>query len=131
MSSKSYSHFFSKNIRIYAIFNDQSFNGTLTNDIISFEQLGPDSLRLSMPITKTSLYNFDPLKPHFYIVKLGFTGVYNIFLISAQKHRLSLLGEAVLTSTTIYVLSRNMKNIRVFYLKSFLVFGGKFFYIFE
>ena len=27
-------------------------------------------------ITKTRLYNFDPLKPHFYIVKLGFTGVY-------------------------------------------------------
>ena len=39
-------------------------------------------------ITKTYLYNFDPLKPHFYIVKLGFTGVYIIFLISAQKHRL-------------------------------------------
>ena len=34
-------------------------------------------------ITKTCLYNFDPLKPHFYIVKLGFTGVYIIFLISA------------------------------------------------
>ena len=32
-------------------------------------------------ITKTRLYNFDPLKPHFYIVKLGFTGVYIIFLI--------------------------------------------------
>ena len=39
-------------------------------------------------ITKTRLYNFDPLKPHFYIVKLGFTGVYIIFVISAQKHRL-------------------------------------------
>ena len=39
-------------------------------------------------ITKTYLYNFDPLKPHFYIEKLGFTGVYIIFLISAQKHRL-------------------------------------------
>ena len=39
-------------------------------------------------ITKTRLYNFNTLKPHFYIVKLGFTGVYNIFLISAQKHRL-------------------------------------------
>ena len=26
-----------------------------------------------------------PLKPHFYIVKLGFTGVYIIFLISAKK----------------------------------------------
>ena len=36
-------------------------------------------------ITKTCLYNFDPLKPHFYIVKLGFIGVYIIFLISAQK----------------------------------------------
>ena len=26
-------------------------------------------------ITKICLYNFDPLKPHFYIVKLGFTEV--------------------------------------------------------
>ena len=43
---------------------------------------------ISLTITKTCLYNFDPLKPHFYIVKLGFTGVYIIFLISAQKHRL-------------------------------------------
>ena len=42
-------------------------------------------------ITKTYLYYFDPLKPHFYIVKLGFTGVYIIFLISAQKHRLWVL----------------------------------------
>ena len=31
------------------------------------------------------LYNFDPLKPHFYIVKAGFTGVYIIFLISARR----------------------------------------------
>ena len=38
---KSYSHIFSKNISVYAIFNDQSFNDTLTNDIVSFEQLGP------------------------------------------------------------------------------------------
>ena len=28
---------------------------------------------------------FDPLKPHFYIVKLGFTGVCIIFLISVQN----------------------------------------------
>ena len=39
-------------------------------------------------ITKICLYNTDPLKPHFYIIKLGFTGVYNILLISALKHRL-------------------------------------------
>ena len=34
--------FFSKNICVHAIFNDQSFNYTLTNDIVSFEQLGPE-----------------------------------------------------------------------------------------
>ena len=33
--------YFSKYISIHAIFNDQSFNDTLTNDIVSFEQLGP------------------------------------------------------------------------------------------
>ena len=36
-------------------------------------------------IKKTRLYDFDPLKPHFYIIKLRFTGVYIIFLISAQN----------------------------------------------
>ena len=36
-------------------------------------------------IMKTCLYNFDPLEPHFYIEKLGFTGVYIIFLIFAQN----------------------------------------------
>ena len=77
-------------------------------------------------ITKTSLYNFDPLKPHFYLVKLGFTGVYIILLISAQKHRLWVL----VRTASLYVLSRNMKNIRIFYLKIF-IFGGKVFNIFE
>ena len=33
--------FFSKNIGIYGIFNDQSFNDSLTNDINSFEQMHP------------------------------------------------------------------------------------------
>ena len=39
--------FFSKNSSIYAIFNDQRFNYTLTYDIISFEQLGPDWYNLN------------------------------------------------------------------------------------
>ena len=63
-------------------------------------------------ITKTRLYNLDPLKFHFYIVKLWFTGVYISFLISAQKH--------------IYVLSRSMTNIGDFYLKMFSFFEAKF-----
>ena len=46
-------------------------------------------------ITKTYLCNFDPLKPHFYIVKLRFTGVYINFDISA-KNRLWVLVVMVL-----------------------------------
>ena len=50
--------FFSKNISIFAIFYDQSFNNLLTNDIISFEQLGLDLFVLevySFLITSLSL----------------------------------------------------------------------------
>ena len=43
------------------------------------------AFRRNLHITKTYLYNFDPLEPHFYIVKLRFTGVYIILLISAQN----------------------------------------------
>ena len=50
---------------------------------------------ICLNITKTCLYNFDPLIPHL-IVKLGFTGVYIIFLISAQKHRLWVLVRTAL-----------------------------------
>ena len=39
----------------------------------------------SISITETCLHDVDLLKLHFYIVKLGFTGVYTIFLISAQN----------------------------------------------
>ena len=36
--------FFSKNISVQALLNNQIFNNTLTNDIVSFEQLGPEEL---------------------------------------------------------------------------------------
>ena len=49
------------------------------------QKIWPRWARPQTFITKTYLYNFDPLKPHFYIVKLGFTGVYIIFHISAQN----------------------------------------------
>ena len=45
--------------------------------------VNPDQAPLSVSFHHENicyLYNFDPLKPHFYIVKLGFTGVYIIFL---------------------------------------------------
>ena len=44
---------------------------------------------MSISLPKTRLYILTPLNPTFnHIVKLGFTGVYTIFLISVQKHRL-------------------------------------------
>ena len=64
-------------------------------------------------ITKTYLYNFDTLKPHFYIVKLGFPRVYINFLISAQKHRLwglVRIGEAVVTRTHNLCLGQKCKK---------------------
>ena len=80
---------------------------------------------------KTCLYNFDPLKPHFYIVKLGFTGVYIIFLISVQNIDCGYsLGPPRRGGSNEYpqsmFSSRNMKNIRIFYLE-FFFFGGKIF----
>ena len=51
------------------------------NEVLKILRIQP-----SQPyITKTCLYNSDPLKPHFYIVKQGFTGVNIIFLISVKK----------------------------------------------
>ena len=75
-------------------------------------------------ITKIYQYNFDHLKPHFYIYsKKGFTGVYIVFLISAQKHRLF-----VLVRTASIVLSRGKKNIS-FISEKFQLLVVKFQYI--
>ena len=58
----------------------------------TFEHVRSAKIQISLricaewSITKTRIYNFDPLKPHFYVVKLGFTRVYIIFLIFARKH---------------------------------------------
>ena len=69
---------------------------------------------------KTCLYNFDPHKPHFYTVKLGFTGVYIIFFISAQKQRLWVLVrtacEAVLTSTHNLYFEQKYEKYQSFFL---------------
>ena len=71
---------------------------------------------------KMSIFEeYGVFKHHYYMVhvKLGFTGVYIIFLISAQKHRLWVLIRTASPRRfqcvpTIYVLSRNMENISIF-----------------
>ena len=57
------------------------------NDYVYFRRLR--NRTLLHYITKARLYILlTPLNPTFNIVKFGFTGVYIIFLISVQKHRL-------------------------------------------
>ena len=44
MHCKSYSHFFSKKFQHICISLDLNFNEPLTNDVVSFEQLGPGEM---------------------------------------------------------------------------------------
>ena len=71
---------------------------------------------------KTCLYNFDPLKPHFYIVKLGFTRVYIILLNSAQKHRLWVFVRTVLTNTNDLCFEQKFEKYKNFLFDNFHFF---------
>ena len=82
-------------------------------------------------ITKTCLYNFDPIKPHFYKVKLGFTGVYIIFLISAQNRKLWVLvrtafAKEVLTSNHNLCFEQKYENNQSFLSEYFQFLEVKF-----
>ena len=60
----------------------QIVNEHVIIELIASQQNGA---MLSHSITKTCLFNFDPLKPHFYIVKLGLQG-YKLFSLSLLKN---------------------------------------------
>ena len=84
---------------------------------------------------KTYLYNFDPIKPLFYIVKLGFTGVYIIFLISAQNidcgYSLEPPHRGGSNEYPQSMFWAEIRKISEFFTWKFSVFGGEIFYIFE
>ena len=66
----------------------------------------------TLPIILASPCNLCPLTHHFYIVKMGFTGVYVFFFFFfALKHR------SWVRVPTIYVLSKNMKIVKKINLK--------------
>ena len=88
-------------------------------------------------ITKTYLYNFDPLKPHIYIVKPGFIVVYIIFLISAQNIDCGYLlepprrgGSNEYPQSMFWAEIWKKKNIRIF-IGKLSVFDGDILNIFE
>ena len=87
-------------------------------------------------ITKTCLHNFDPLKPHFHIVKLGLAGVYIIFLISAQNIECGYsLEPPQRGGSNEYPQSmfwaEMWKKLSEVFIWKFSAFGGEIFYIFE
>ena len=87
-----------------------------------------DDARVRAVITKTCLYNFDPLKPHFYTVKLGH--VYTLFFLFLLKNidcRYSL--EPPLP--TIYVFEQKYEKYQSFFICKFSVFRREIFYIFK
>ena len=71
-------------------------------------------------ITRTCLYSFDPLKSHFYIEKLGFTGVYIIVLILLKNIDCGYsLAEAVLMSAHNLCFEKKYEKYQNFYPKIF------------
>ena len=84
---------------------------------------------------KTCLYNSDPLKPHFYVVKLGFTGVYIIFLIFAQNidcwYSLEPPRWGGSNEYPQSMFWAEIWKISDFFIWKFSSFGGKIFSIFE
>ena len=77
----------------------------------------------------TCPYNVDPLTPHFYIVKLGFTGVYifsyfcsKTYIVGARYNR---LNEVVLTCTHYLCFGRKKEIFTIFHLKIMIFTGVK------
>ena len=92
---------------------------TKQNDNNSFT-LGKLHIR-HVHITKTCPCNEYPLIPHNYIAKLGYAGVYLFFLFLLQNIDCGYSLEPPRVPT-IYVLSKNKKNIEIFLLKIFIFY---------
>ena len=112
-----------------------AFVARLQNQWLLWNSDEQRQLILPFDFHENKLYNIDPLKPHFYIVKLGFTGVCIIFLISAQKHRLWYSLEPPRRGGSNeypqYMFWAKIWKISELFIWKFSVFGGEIFYIFE
>ena len=95
----------------------------------------PTRLHMRPAFTKTCLYNFGPLNPHFYAVKLGFTGVYINFLVSAQNidcgHSLEPPRRGGSNKYPQSMFWAEIWKLLEFFIWKFSCFGGKIFNIFE
>ena len=71
MHCKSYSHFLSKKFQHVCVSLEVNFNESLTNDIVSFEQLGPDLFPVLVTIfTVISTHVLISMLQNFYVIVL-------------------------------------------------------------
>ena len=68
-------------------------------------------------ITKTCLYKFDPLQPHFYVIKTGVCR--SIYYFSYFAKNIDCEAEAVLTSTHNLCFEQKFEKYLFFYLRIF------------
>ena len=119
---RSYLFFFQVINKYYLILTTN--NKSLDHIVEMGSWSGPSLSARARHITKT--YNVDPLKPHFYIVKLGFTGVNIIFLVSAQNHRLLVFVRTASPSTHNLCFKQKYEKYQNFYRKIFIFWVVKF-----
>ena len=114
------------------IFSEKKVEFCTVQICLVLKELSIENMHFGIKLTKTRLYNFDPLKPHFYIIKLGFTGVYIIyfffffiffFLLQYMDCGYSLEPPRRSGSNEYHnlYLSKNTKNIRIFHLPFLVV----------
>ena len=86
-------------------------------------------------ISKSCLYNFDPIKPNFYLVKLRFTGVYIIFLSLLENidcgYSLEPPCQAVETGIHNLRFEQKYEKYQFFYQKIFSFLEEKLFCVFD
>ena len=88
MHCKSYSHFFSKKFQHICVSLDVNFNESLTNDVVSFEQLGPGFLispEKKHDVGTHNLCLFGALEKisqsyHYIFLNNSYKGLYNQFV---------------------------------------------------
>ena len=117
---KSYSHFFSKKFQHICVSLDVDFNESLTNDVVSFEQLGPGMHFLPEASSRSLLYICKgSTRLHFLQVARAIAGClqdkYPLFMCIKVKHVKSTLQKGAqwswLLSISLLYLKRNASEL--------------------
>ena len=102
MHCKSYSHFFSKKFQHLCVSLDVNFNESLTNDVVSFEQLGPDCAALLADLNLYFWYLLQDITSHGKARFLSITRHFSLSMLQASMAQLDvrLTGDQEIADST-------------------------------